>query len=148
MVVTKEKVEYTKLDPNFKPLPKYGHLSELDPEFVKLKDTIDGAIEGLWEPSIPLNDFCKLWSSDTPSPPDWPEEGREVLTELRKISTRDGGEVKVKIYQAKDKKPGSALVMRFHGGGWVVGGHCVEHPENLNIAHKTNSVVVSVNYRM
>lgn len=70
------------------------------------------------------------------------------MTETRMIPMRDGEEVEIKVYSAKDKKPGSALIMRYHGGGFVVGGHCTEHSESLLVAGKTNAVVVSVHYRL
>lgn len=148
MVVTKEKAEYVPLDPDFKPLPKYGHLSELDPDFAKLKGPTDAMIEQVWEPSLSLEEFRKMWLNESAPPEGCPKEGVDVETETRKIPMRDGDEVEIKIYRAKDKKPGSALAMRYHGGGWVVGGHCTEHSKNLLIAGKTNTVVVSVDYRM
>lgn len=75
-------------------------------------------------------------------------EGEDVTTATQQIPVRDGATIEVKTYVSRDRKPGSALVMRYHGGGWVVGGHCTEHPENLVIAGRTNSVVVSVDYSM
>ncbi|KAF7545156.1 hypothetical protein G7046_g9627 [Stylonectria norvegica] len=148
MVVAKSEPEYTQLDPNFKALPKNGHLSELDPEFALMKPMVDSMIEQMWEPSMTLEAFRALWLTPSPPPEGCPVEGEDVLTETLNIPVRDGAEIEVKIYRAKEKKPGSALVARFHGGGWVVGGHCTEHRENLIIAGKTNSVVVSVDYRM
>ena len=148
MVILKDKPEYTILDPNFKPLPKYGHLSELDPIFAEAKSAIDASIAPIWEPSRPIDEFKRLWDQTTASPPGCPKEGEDVLTETRNIPMRDGAQVEIKVYKAKDKKPGSALMMRFHGGGWTVGGHGMEHPENLLFAGKTNTVVVSVDYRM
>ncbi|KAF5008831.1 hypothetical protein FDECE_4910 [Fusarium decemcellulare] len=148
MVVTKDAPEYVPIDSNFKPLPKNGHLSELDPEFAQAKPAIDHLMEEWWEPSRSLEEFRQLWQLNQAAPEGCPVEGEDVLTETQQIPMRDGALVEIKIYRAKDKKPGSALVMRFHGGGWVVGGHCTEHAENLVIAGKTNSVVVSVDYRM
>lgn len=148
MVVIKDTLEYTPIDPNFKPLPKYGHLSELDPLFVQFQPTIDESIEKIWTPSFTLDEFRALWKGETPGPPGCPTEGEDVVTETRTITVRDGAQIEVKVYSAKDKKPGSALMMRYHGGGFVVGGHGLEHPENVMIAAKTNTVVVSVDYRM
>ncbi|KAM5352564.1 hypothetical protein ACJ41O_005286 [Fusarium nematophilum] len=148
MVIAKATPEYIPIDPNFKPLPRHGHLSDLDPEFAKIKDATDQMVDQMWEPSLSLASFRKLWQNDQPAPQGCPREGDDVVTETRQIPMRDGALVEVKVYRARDKKPGSALVMRFHGGGWVVGGHCTEHSENLVIAGRTNSVVVSVDYRM
>lgn len=151
MVVAKDKPDYIIIDPAFKPLPKYGHYSELDPGFAALKPVADAAIEAMWAPELSLEEFRKLWLNEPPPPADCPKEGEDVATEIRKIPTRDGAEIEIKVYRAKDKTNGSttpALVLRFHGGGWVVGGHCTDHAENLLIAGRTNSVVVSVDYRM
>lgn len=148
MVVTKDKPEHVSLDPDFKPLPKYGHLSELDPMFANVKSMTDSMIEQVWTPELSLEEFRKMWLADSLPPPGCPKEGEDVITETRKIPVRDGAEIEIKVYRAKDKKPDSALIMRYHGGGWVVGSHNVEHSENLVIAGKTNSVVVSVDYRM
>lgn len=149
MVVTKAKTEYIpSSNDNFKPGPKNGHWSELDPEFAKLKGPTDAFVEQMWEPSTSLEDFRKLWLNDSAPPEGCPKEGVDVLTESQDIPMRDDDKIDVKIYKAKDKKPNSTLVVRYHGGGWVVGGHCTEHSESLLIAGKTNSVVVSVGYRM
>ncbi|KAM0472996.1 hypothetical protein ACHAPX_008359 [Trichoderma viride] len=147
MVITKRKSEYVPADPDFKPLPKFGHFSELDPEYAKLRPVMNTMMEDLWQPETSLEDFRKAWLNDTPSPENCPIEGKDVLTETRMIPTRDGAEIEIKLYTAKNKRPGSAIVIRYHGGGWVVGGHCTEHPENLMIAAWTNSVVISVDYR-
>lgn len=150
MVVTKDKADYTVIDPDFKPLPKYGHYSELDPVFAQIKPMADAALEAMWAPEHSLEEFRKLWSNDSPPMPDCPKEGEDIITETRKIPMRDGAEIEIKVYRAKEKSSDEtpALVMRYHGGGWVVGGHCTDHSENLLIAGKTNSVVVSVDYRM
>lgn len=148
MVTTKDKAEYTAWKDDFKPLPKYGHLSELDPDFAQMKSAVDANIEQLWEPSLSFEDFCAMWAAPPAPVPGSPVEGEDVLTETRKIPMRDGAEIEVKIYSAKDKKPGSALMLRYHGGGWVVGGHNTEHNESLIIAGRTNTVLVSVDYRM
>ncbi|KAL5090091.1 hypothetical protein Trisim1_004616 [Trichoderma cf. simile WF8] len=147
MVITKKEGEYVPVDPNFRPLPKFGHFSELDPEYAKLRPMLNSMMEGLWQPETSLEDFRKAWLNSPPAPEGCPVEGKDVLTETRMIPTRDGAEIEIKLYTAKNKRPGSALVVRYHGGGWVVGGHCTEHSENLMIADWTNSVVVSVDYR-
>lgn len=148
MVKPNDKPVYVPLDPNFKPLPKNGHLSKLDEDFAKMKPDIDAFVDQIWEPSLSLQEFRGFWTNNSVPPPNCPVEGQDVVTETRKILMRDGAEVEIKVYAAKQKQANSALIMRFHGGGWVVGGHCTEHSENLVIAGRTNSVVVSVDYRM
>lgn len=148
MVVTKEKSEYVPLDPNFKPLPKNSHYKEIDPIFATFKAPTDALMDQMWDPSSSLETFRKAWLNDSPPPPGCPVEGEDVVTATQQIPMRDGATIEIKTYTAKDKKPGSALMVRYHGGGWVVGGHCTEHSESLLIAGKTNTVVVSVDYRM
>ncbi|KAH6891418.1 esterase/lipase/thioesterase [Thelonectria olida] len=148
MVIAKDKPEYVDLDAPFEPLPKYGHLSDLDPDFAKVKGPTDALIEQIWEPSLSLEAFRKLWLNNSAAPEACPKEGEDVLTETQQIPMRDGATVEIKVYKAKGVKADAALVMRYHGGGWVVGGHCTEHSENLVIAGRTNAVVVSVDYRM
>ncbi|KAL6689777.1 esterase [Trichoderma pleuroticola] len=147
MVLTKKEGEYVPVDPDFRPLPKFGHFSELDPEYAKLRPMLNSMMEGLWQPETSLEDFRKEWLNNPSAPEGCPIEGKDVLTETRMIPTRDGAEIEIKLYVAKNKRPGSAMVLRYHGGGWVVGGHCTEHSENLMIAGWTNSVVVSLDYR-
>lgn len=152
MVVTKDKPEHITIDPNFKPLPKYGHYSELDAGFAQLKPMIDSGVDAMWAPELSLEEFRKLWLSDSPPPPGCPKEGEDVTTETQRMPVRDGANIEIKVYRAKEKSSSSsstpALMLRVHGGGWVVGGHCTEHSENLLVAGRTNTVIVSVDYRM
>lgn len=147
MVVTKSKAEYTP-DHTIFTSGKNSHLSTLDPGFASLKPTIDPLIEAVWEPSLSLEDFRKLWLNDQTPPPGCPVEGEDVVSETRMIPMRDGHEIEIKIYRKKGDDRTKALMMRYHGGGWVVGGHCTEKAEDLLIAGRTNTTVVSVDYRM
>lgn len=148
MITVKEKSEYAPLDPNFKPLPKNGHWSELDPTFANLKPAIDAGLDTIWNPNSTLEEFRKAWGANSPSPAGCPVEGVDVVTEKRMIPMRDGVEREIMIYKAKEKKEGSAVVLRCHGGGWVIGGPNTEHPESLLLAGKTNSIVVVIDYRL
>ena len=150
MPATKPQAEYTVVPPDFTPGPKNGHLSTLDPEFAQVKPTIDALVDDWWQEKYDLHAFRKFWEGNQATPPGCPVEGEDVITEIRKVKVRDGAEIEVKIYTAKEKKgdkPG-ALVVRTHGGGWVVGGHNTEHSESLIFAEKLGAVVVSVDYRM
>ncbi|EGY13576.1 alpha/beta hydrolase fold-3 domain-containing protein [Verticillium dahliae VdLs.17] len=149
MVQLKSKAEYVTLDPNFKPLPKNGHLSTVDPEFAKVKDATDAAVAPMWEPGLDMDAFKAAWMAPPPAPQGCPVEGVDVVTELRTIPVRDGTQIGVKIYQSKRPTTDRAtLAVRFHGGGWAVGGHSTEEPESLLMAGLGNVVVVSVDYRM
>jgi hypothetical protein len=118
MVVVKSSPEYiAPLDANFKPQPKHGHLSELDPEFAKLKAGLDSFIEPVWAPELSLEEFKKIWVTPAPLPEGCPKEGVDTLTEIHKVPTKDGATIEVKVYKSKNSKKNSALAMRFHGGG-------------------------------
>jgi predicted acyl esterase len=117
MVITKQVSEYVPADPKFEPLPKFGHFSELDPEYAKLRPVMNTMMEGLWQPETSLEDFRKAWLNDSPAPEGCPIEDRDVRTETRMIPTRDGAEIEIKLYMAKNKSPGSAMVIRYHSGG-------------------------------
>jgi acetyl esterase/lipase len=147
-IIVKEKAEYTPLDPNFKPLPKNSHWAELDPIFANFKSAIDESLDKIWDPNSTIEEFRAAWSANSPSPAGCPVEGEDVVTEKRTIPMRDGVEREICIYRAKEKKEGSAVVLRCHGGGWVIGGPNTEHPESLMLAGKTNSIVVVIDYRM
>lgn len=149
MVLLKSKSDYIPSDPGFKPLPKYGHLSKIDPEFAKVRDATDAAVAPMWEPELDMAAFKAAWMTAPPAPEGTPVEGRDVLTETRTFKARDGADVGVKIYKsASPSTDRAALIVRFHGGGWVVGGHCTEEPESLLLAGLGNAIVVSVDYRM
>jgi acetyl esterase/lipase len=150
MVHLKSKPEYIILSSDFKPLPKHGHLSAIDPEFAKVKDAADAAVAPIWEPSLSMASFKEAWRIAPPAPEDCPVEGVDVLTSLKYCTARDGADIELKVYKSanKDARGDAALGMRFHGGGWTVGGHMTEEPENLMLAALGNAVVVSVDYRM
>ena len=58
MVHVETKSKYVKPSATpFKPLPKYGHLSQIDPEFAKVKDAADASIAPVWVPSLSMADF-------------------------------------------------------------------------------------------
>jgi acetyl esterase/lipase len=148
-IIVKEKSEYTPLDPNYTP-GKNAHYAELDPIFAPLKPVIDAQLDQIWNPESTIDEFRKGWSANSPSPKGCPVEGEDVVTEKRTVKMRDGAEREICIYRSKedDGKGGKALVLRCHGGGWVIGGPNTEHPESLLLAGKTNSVVVVIDYRM
>ncbi|KAF3808849.1 AB hydrolase superfamily protein B1A11.02 [Colletotrichum gloeosporioides] len=151
MVHLKSKPDYTPLTPSFRPLPKNGHLANLEPEFAHVLKAADAAVAPFWKPELSLHDFRQAWLSPPPAPKGTPQEGVDVLAETRRIPVRDGAEVEIKIWRSKNAAAGAdgkaVLGMRFHGGGWVVGGHMTEEPENLMLAGLGNVVVVSVDYR-
>ncbi|KAL3458859.1 alpha/beta hydrolase fold-domain-containing protein [Aspergillus heterothallicus] len=66
----------------------------------------------------------------------------------RNIPARDGTELELRVYRNGSVQERAILVFVTHGGGWALGDHNVEEAMNRLVAKKTNSVVVSVNYRL
>ncbi len=60
--------------------------------------------------------------------------------------TTPTADVPIRIYTPKQKGPHRGLAF-FHGGGWAMGHIDIYDPQLVEIAEKTNSVVVSVNYQ-
>lgn len=58
-----------------------------------------------------------------------------------------GGDLPVRIYTPSEGDNHS-LIMWFHGGGWVIGDLDNEDPACRVIANATNSVIVSIDYRL
>lgn len=81
---------YVHPDPNFKPLPKYGHLSQPTPEYTAAESAIDAGYSPLWSaPDWPT--FRELaGDADAAMPPGAPDRYRDVVTELIKFPARDG----------------------------------------------------------
>lgn len=170
MIGLKDKPQFVDLDPGFKPLPKYGHLSEKTPEFLVVEDAIFAAYDQLWKlPDIPT--FRQVaGDSDAALPPGGPDRYRDVKTELLHFPARDGHLIELKVYKSPHVAPDATLMYRMHGGGmahvlsalstlgakyanliylaWCVGGHEVDGAENVYAATNPNIVVVSVDYRL
>lgn len=73
------------------------------------------------------------------------------LASVEKIEDRlipvDDGEIAVRIYTPKGDGP-FPLFVYYHGGGWVIGDLETVDASCRMIANQTNSVVVSVDYRL
>lgn len=154
MVHLKPVSTYAPPSPYFRPLPRNGHLGAADPALAPILSAADAAVAPLWHPALSLDEFRRAWLVPPPAPRGTPREGVDVGTETRMVPMRDGVEREVRIWRARtgpsrdgeEERPG-ALAMRFHGGGWVVGGHVTEEPGNLMLAGLGGVVVVSVDYR-
>ena len=70
-------------------------------------------------------------------------DGAEISHRFLTTPTAD---VPIRIYTPKQKGPHRGLAF-FHGGGWAMGHIDIYEPQLVEIAEKTNSVVVSVNYQ-
>ena len=171
MIGLKDKPQYIAIDPNsdFKPLPKYGHLSEKTPEFLEAEDALRAAYAQLWG----LPDMAAFRQAagdpDAVMPPGGPDRYRQVKTELLHFPARDGHLIELKIYKSPGVAADATLVYRMHGGGtksppspfytltdlfyffnlgWCVGRHETDGAENVYAAINPDIVVVSVDYRL
>lgn len=129
------------------PKPKYGHLSEIDPEWASLREEIDKNFVALWQ--LPMDEFKAAWlSAPVALPENAPEQGKDYEIEELQVPVRDGTKVGVRLYKPIKPVSNGVLVLKAHGGGWVVGGHEVEEVENRMLAAHAKAVVASVDYRM
>ncbi|KAL4794081.1 alpha/beta hydrolase fold-domain-containing protein [Aspergillus venezuelensis] len=124
---------------------RYAHYATPDPEWDKYKD-IESPFAGLESLSLPK---MREILSEMPIP--FPYERHEVAgVEIshRQIEARDGAELELRIYKHQDTKHDAVLFFVTHGGGWAMGDHNTEETVNQLVAKRSNSVVVSVNYRL
>ncbi len=63
------------------------------------------------------------------------------------ISMRDGEKIKIRIYTPHGDGPFPVIVY-YHGGGWVLNNIDTCHESCQLLSLKTNSIVISVNYRL
>ncbi|KAI0403068.1 alpha/beta hydrolase fold-domain-containing protein [Xylaria palmicola] len=148
MLGLRDKPRFFDLDPDFEPLPKYGHLSDKTPEFAAVEGAIGAAFDRLWDlPDMPAF-RAAAGDPDATMPPGGPDRYRRVETELLRFPARDGHLLELKVYRSPDVAPDATLVYRMHGGGFCVGRHEVDGAENVYAATNTDIVVVSVDYRL
>ena len=101
---------------DFKPLPKYGHLSELNPGFAPLKDFVDQQTAQLW--SLPIDDFKAGWlAMPLTLSEGCPAVGKDITIDNMKVPVRDGTEVEIRIYKPIKPVPNALLNLNIHGGG-------------------------------
>ena len=98
------------------PLPKYGHLSEIDPEFAPLRETTDENFKALW--ALPMDEFKAGWlSAPIPLPEDAPQPGKDYEVLDQQAPVRDGTKVGIRIYKPLGKVSNATMVLKAHGGG-------------------------------
>lgn len=134
MIGMKDKPQYFDLDPDFKPLPKYGHLSEKTPEFLVAEDAMRTGYDRLWSlPDMPA--FRETaGDEDASMPPGGPDRYRDVKTELLQFPARDGHLIELKVYKSPNVVPDATLVYRMHGGGMA-------HYPSAHLASDHNSLI-------
>ena len=143
--------DYVPVDPASKGGPKYGHYAELDPHFAASKADADAVMASLWA-ADDWQTFRNNWKAEAPLPNGTPRPGTDVVESYRQMPTRDGAaEIQLKIMKSAANTStdnDNACVLRFHGGGWAIGGHGTEAAENLHAASHPRVVLVSVDYRL
>lgn len=71
----------------------------------------------------------------------------QVHSENRRITARDGYELKIRVHRPRGDGP-LPLLLHFHGGGFVIGNVQAYDPYLSRIAEQARVVVVTVAYRM
>lgn len=77
----------------------------------------------------------------------WPQEPEEVGRVDERRITGPGGDLPVRIYTPRERKPLGVLVF-FHGGGWVVGDLDTHDAICRTLANDTPCIVVAADYRL
>ena len=80
-------------------------------------------------------------------PPVQVKTGHVAKIDNQTITARDGAQIPVRIYTSVGEGPFPVIVY-YHGGGWVLNNLNTCHASCTLLAEKTNSVVVSVEYRL
>jgi acetyl esterase/lipase len=137
---------------------KYAHLSgPIHPEVAPLVPLMKEQSAAQWahvlgnEPNLAA--FRESTSDATLMPlvpSTYPQPGIDYEVRNESLTVRDGASVGVQFYEPlKAKRSGKEpLVVKFHGGGFVVGSHAIEEVENRLVATEAGAVVASIDYRM
>ena len=136
---------------------KYAHLSKPHPDLVPLIPMLDEQNAQQWslifrdDPDIAaFKATMKQGTLEAMVADHFPKPGKDYLVRDESITVRDGASIGMKFYEPlQENRTGKdVLVMKFHGGGFVLGGHDVEEIENRLLAVEGGAVVASVDYRM
>jgi hypothetical protein len=101
-----------------KPKPKYGHLSQVHPDWATLKDAADKNFEQLWK--LPFEDFKKEWDTFPPAlVEDSPVVDKDITIEHVKVPARDGTQIEIRIYKHIKPVQNALLNLNCHGGGML-----------------------------
>lgn len=171
MSIVKASLDYVTIDPDFRPLPRYGHLSERHPAFAAVEPSIKAAYAPLWSSPDYPSARKVAGDPDAVMPAGGPDRYRDVVTSLVEFPARDGQMIELKTYRSPNVTANAPLLYRMHGGGrlctyslildltlklishvtmptgWTVGSHEVDGIENVYAAALCNVIVVSVKYR-
>ena len=113
----KDRPQYVEVSPDFRPMPKYGHLSEKDPEWEKVENAYAAAVAP-FQSAPTLTAFREMAGDpDAVMPADGPDRYRDLKTELLHFPARDGHMLELKVYKSTQVEPNATLMYRMHGGG-------------------------------
>jgi len=117
-------------------------------QMVKLIDQAKVYLE-TFNAAPPIIDFepAVLRAASAQQPISGQEKSTIENVEERLIPTSDGEEIKIRIYTPVGKGPFPVFVY-YHGGGWVLGSLDSFESTCRLLAQRTNSIVVSVDYRL
>lgn len=150
----KEKAEYILPNPDAKPGAKHGHWShrEANKSLEDAEAAAETALAWAWgfDRKITIEEFKQNIVSFSFGTPEGDTSTPDLDISYLSVPVRDGTKLELKIYRRKTSSPQkeACLVLRFHGGGWVVGCHETEEPENRILGALPDVVVASLNYRM
>lgn len=140
------------IDPNFKPLPKYGHLSEKTPMYAADKPRFDAMWGAVYSSSVP-DESRRLGYEVIKALNDSIPRATDLHEYFLEYDTRDGKKGSLKVYKTKEVANGefgkpATLLLNFHGGGYYVGNHEECYMECIQAVRQGNIVVISVEYRL
>jgi cation diffusion facilitator CzcD-associated flavoprotein CzcO/acetyl esterase/lipase len=118
-----------------------GVVRRLQPDVMLVLETLAGlglpALDSMPPPQ--LRAFMDTLNADRPP---GPEVGEVVDGTL----PGPAGDLEYRLFRPASPGP-HPVVLYFHGGGWVIGDHVSDEPLCRDLCVRTDSVVVSVNYR-
>ena len=140
-------------------MSKYGHLAKMHPAIIPLIPTLEENNRVSWSKVLDtatpdITAFKQPMSDGNPAslvPDTFPQPSRDYLVHDESFAARDGVSIGIRVYAPLPEKrqgKGDVVVVKFHGGGWVVGSHDIEEIENRLLVVDGGNVVVSVAYRM
>lgn len=116
-MLVKTSLDYSDMTSDFKPLPKYGHLSKKTPEYEDAELAISERFGKVY--NNPTWAACREAGGDADAamPPGGPDRYRDIVTDLIEFPARDGHMIELKIYKSPNVVQDATLMYRTHGGG-------------------------------
>jgi acetyl esterase len=74
------------------------------------------------------------------------QPGPEMASEEDRVIPGPGGEIPIRVYRPREEI--GAVLVYFHGGGWVLGNLNTHNNQCRNLAHHSGCVVIAVDYRV